>query len=349
MWRITFRDLVWRRRRFLIAAAATALVFTITLLLGGVTTAVRGETARIVASFQSDEWWMPAGITGPFSAGVAMREPLADDIAKQSGVRRADPVLLLASVMVDGDDVQNVNVVGRRAGGLGEPSLSSGRQSEADGEAVVDQSLGLHEGDTVTVAGHALIVVGVAKRVSYLFGTPTVFVPLGDAQKLGAAGEPVISAVVVQGHVSDPPPGMHQLDDARVRVDLARPIKSGIETIDMVRSLLTITALGIVGLIIYLSALERTRDVAVLKATGATGRFLATGLIAQGVALTLIAALAASGLANLLAPGFPLELELRRQEYMQLGVLAIVVGVVASLFGVRRAVAIDPALAFGSA
>jgi putative ABC transport system permease protein len=35
MWLVSLRDLQWRRRRFLIAVAATALVFAMSLLMAG--------------------------------------------------------------------------------------------------------------------------------------------------------------------------------------------------------------------------------------------------------------------------------------------------------------------------
>ena len=52
-------------------------------------------------------------------------------------------------------------------------------------------------------------------------------------------------------------------------------------------------------------------------------------------------------LANLLAPVFPFNIEIPTSAYLRLAVLALVVGLVATLAGLRQAVGVDPALAFG--
>ena len=55
------------------------------------------------------------------------------------------------------------------------------------------------------------------------------------------------------------------------------------------------------------------------------------------------------GTPGLIGPKFPLPCVVPGSAYVLLPVAAVLVGVVASGFGLRRAVTIDPALAFGSA
>ena len=106
-------------------------------------------------------------------------------------------------------------------------------------------------------------------------------------------------------------------------------------------------AVGIIASIVYLTALERTRDFAVLKATGSSNALLFGALLLQSIALSLAAAVVAVGLALLLAPLFPFQMSIDVSSYALLAVLAIVVGTLASLAGLRRAIGVDPALAFG--
>ena len=63
----------------------------------------------------------------------------------------------------------------------------------------------------------------------------------------------------------------------------------------------------------------------------------------------LIAAGLAVVCARLLQPTIPLPVTITANAYAALPLVAVVVGVVASLFGVRRAVRTDPALAFSGA
>ena len=67
----------------------------------------------------------------------------------------------------------------------------------------------------------------------------------------------------------------------------------------------------------------------------------------QAVLLSIGAAIIGIGIAALLGPTMPLPVSLTLHSYLLLPVIAIVVGIVASLSGLRRAVSVDPALAFG--
>jgi putative ABC transport system permease protein len=111
--------------------------------------------------------------------------------------------------------------------------------------------------------------------------------------------------------------------------------------------LLWIVAAMIIGSVIYLSALERGRDFAVMKATGSSSRSLLAGLSIQSVLLSLAAAVLAIGVARLLRPLFPIPLAIPMRAVLLLPLIALVVGLLASVSAIRRAVSVDPALAFG--
>jgi putative ABC transport system permease protein len=98
---------------------------------------------------------------------------------------------------------------------------------------------------------------------------------------------------------------------------------------------------------IYVSALERTRDFAVFKAVGVPTRSILGGLATQAVIVALLAALLGAGLSVLLGPLFPMRVDIPRLAFISLPVLAVGIGLLASVAGLRRAVTVDPALAFG--
>jgi putative ABC transport system permease protein len=111
--------------------------------------------------------------------------------------------------------------------------------------------------------------------------------------------------------------------------------------------LMWLIAAGIIGLIVYLSAIERMRDFAVFKATGAPTRLIVGGLMLQAVIVSLVAAVLAIGVSKLVGLGLPFPSELGAAGILQLVAISLVVGVLASLAGVRRALTTDPAVAFG--
>jgi putative ABC transport system permease protein len=300
----------------------------------------------VVERFQADTWVVREGGSGPFTSAAALPVTAADAVAALPGVERAEPVLLVRSG-IPGDPIHDVNLIGIRVGGMGEPEPSDGAQLSGPGEAIVDESLDLEPGDDFRLGGQTLRVVGVAGGISYTFGVPSVWVTIEDAQRVSIGGAPAASAVVVQGTLTEAPPGFELMDDDAVIDDLERPLARGTDSIDLILVLLTITAAGIVGLIVYLSTLEKMADLAVLKATGSSKRFMATGLAVQAVLLSIVSAIVSVGLAAVIGPAFPVPLEVRADTYARLLGLALSVGLVASLAGVWRAIRVDPATAFG--
>jgi putative ABC transport system permease protein len=347
MWLVSLRDLQWRRRRFIIAVVATALVFAMSLLMAGADAGLNSETRRIVDVVGADRWLVARGTSGPFTTVTAIPADAAAEVAKVPGVRRADPLVIFHSTLQRASGLKDVNVIGYRRGGLGAPPVASGRTAAATGEVVVDSRLGLHLGQTVDVGGHRLQVVGTANGVTYYFGGPTVFMPIPDAQALAFRGLPLAMTVVSKGVPQAVPPSLQAMTPAQVRTDLDRPSKNGKSTIQFLNTLLWLVAAGIIASVVYLSVLERLRDFAVFKATGASSGALYGGLALQAVLLSVTAALVATLIAHLLAPGFPFAVELRAVDVLRLLVVALVVGLAASVVGLRRAVGVDPALAFG--
>src|SRR5437660_19074 len=347
MWLVSLRDLQWRRRRFLIAVVATALVFAMSLLMAGADAGLTSETRRIVDVVGADRWLVAKGTSGPFTTVTAIPAETSSQVAALPGVRRADPLVIFHSTLRRTSGLKDVNVIGYQPGGLGAPPIASGRRPLADGEVVADILLGLKLGQTIDVGGHAARVVGTADGVTYYFGGPTLFMPITDAQNLAFRGLPLAMTIVTKGVPQTVPPSLQAMTLAQVRTDLDRPSKNGKATIQFLNILLWLVAAGIIASIVYLSILERQRDFAVFKATGASSAALYGGLALQAVLLSVTAALVAAGLAHLLQPGFPFALELTPVAVLRLLVVALAVGLLASLVGLRRAVAVDPALAFG--
>ena len=332
----------------LIAVLATSLVFALTLLLSGAGNGLRNEASRTVDSFGADAWLVPEGTSGPFTASSVLDASVADEVAGLDGVERADPFLYMRSTF-GAEDPVDVNVIGVRVGGVGEPRPDDGRAPSGPGEALVDADLDADVGDTIEVGGRPFRVVGVSRRDQLQLRRPDGLPPIEDVQALAFDGQPLATAVVIQGEVGADPTGLTILTNAEVVDDMRRPMASGLQTIDFINFLLWLIAAGIIGSIVYLSALERARDFAVMKATGAGNGPLLGGLALQALVLSGASAAVAVVLAKPLEAGFPFSIEVPSSAYVVLPLVAAAVGLVASLAGLRRAVRVDPAIAFGGA
>ena len=243
--------------------------------------------------------------------------------------------------------MEDINLFGYRLYGLGQPTATKGRLPQRSGEAIVDDSLGIGIGKTFDIAGHRSKVVGLAHGMTFNAGAPNIYMPIADAQAIAFEGRAIANAVLVRGRPGAVPDGLQVMGNEAVYQDLLRPIRNAVSAIDMVQFLLWIVAINIIGAVVYLSALERVRDFAVLKATGYSTRSLLAGLGVQAVVVSLSAVALSIGIAHILAPTFPLPVALQPKAMAILPVIGVAVGLIASLFGVRRAGAVDPAVAFG--
>jgi putative ABC transport system permease protein len=76
-------------------------------------------------------------------------------------------------------------------------------------------------------------------------------------------------------------------------------------------------------------------------------RSILAGLAMQAVIVAVLSALLGGVLSVLLGPLFPMRVDIPRIAFILLPIVAITIGVLASLAGLRRAVVVDPAMAFG--
>jgi putative ABC transport system permease protein len=345
---VSLRDLQWRRRRFMISVFATGLVFALAVLITGISASFHNEVGRAIKAFHADEWIVSNNATGPFTTPVLIPESTAATVVALNPGVAAEPLATLRFT-VHTSRVRDLNVIGAIPGKLGMPKIADGKPVVKSGDIVVDRSLGVPVGRKLTIGGLHFTVVGRTKGISYFAGTPVVFMSLHDAQDLSLGGQPLASSIVVKGHVTKLPPGTHSLTNAQTISDLRRPLKSATGTISILQYLLWIVAAGIIGSVLYLQAIERMRDFAVFKATGVTGRSLAVGLAFQAIVLAIASAIVAMILAYLLAPVMPMNVETPPSTFVVLPIVAVIVSLLASISGLRRAVGVDPALAFGGA
>jgi putative ABC transport system permease protein len=340
------RDLQWRLRRFAIAVVASGLALALALLLSGVSSGFDNEARRTVASFGADAWLVRSGSVGPFTAPAPFPAAWVGQVRRLPGVRAADPVAIF-SATTSTPHVRTLSMAGVVPGGVG--SRGAGADRVARGRAVVDGRLGLDVGDTLLANGRPFTVAGLTHGRTVFAATPTAVVTLADLQQVVWKGLPLATAVVLRGVPRSVPPRFTLLTNGEVREDLGRPVASAKQTISLISWLLWLVAGSIIGALLYLSALERLGQFAVLKATGVATRTLVAALLLQAVVAALAAAALAVALEELLAPAAAMPVEVSGTAYLILPLVSVAIAVVASLAALRRVVRVDPALAFAAA
>ena len=341
------RDMQWRRRRLVIAIISTGLVFAMTLVMTGLANGFRVEAQRTVDSIGVDTFVIKAGAAGPFLGATPFAQAELARVAASPGVVAAVPLACAASTVKDGTSRRNVTAFGAPEHGPGMPRIPEGRPPSTADEVAVSSTLGRQVGDELRVGAFTLRVVGIVPNSTAMAKMPNIFLTTEGVQRLAYNGQPMISSIAIEGTPRQLPDGFQAVDRAVGLSDLLRPLKVAWSSISIVAGLLWIVAALIVGSVVYLSALERLRDFAVFKAIGVPTRSILAGLALPAVIVTVLAAALGVIFSLLLGPVFPMLVVVPAYAYLALPAVAIVIGLLASLAGFRRAVAVDPALAFG--
>src|SRR6201993_616272 len=341
------RDMQWRRRRLVIAIISTGLVFAMTLVLTGLANGFRVEAQRTVDAMGVDAFVVKAGAAGPFLGATPFAQVDVARVAAEPGVVAAAPLATAASTIREGTATRNATAFGAPERGPGMPRIAEGQAPSAPDEVAVSSTLGRHVGDKLQVGAHVLRIVGIVANSTALAKMPNIFLTTQGLQQVAYNAQPMVTSIGVVGTPQHLPGGYQTYDREGAVKDLVRPLHVAVTSITIVAFLLWIVAALIVGSVVYLSALERVRDFAVFKAIGTRTRSIMAGLTLQALVVALLAAAVGVGLAPLMAPMFPMIVAIPVGAYVLLPVVAIVVGLLASLAGLRRVVAIDPALAFG--
>jgi putative ABC transport system permease protein len=342
-----WRDLLFRRRRVAIAVIGTALVLSLSLVMTGISASFRNEVRGGLRSFGADSWLRPAGASGVLISSTPFKVSSAPTAA-QLGVSRADPILFRSTSLGRGKNDQ-IAYFGIIRGGLGDPKPNRGSPLAKDGEVVLDAKLGRGIGDNITIAGGQFRVVGLVDNHSLLAGIPLAYMSLADAQQATYGGLDLANTFAIKGTPQSVPKGWAIDSQIAAETEMLQPLQKAIQTIDLMRALLWLVAALIVGSVMYLQSLERTRDFAVLKATGSSAWSIGGSLALQAVVLTLIASIVGIIVSVLIAPGFPMNVDIPIRAFVALPFVAVTIGLLASITGLRRSLKIEPAFAFRGA
>jgi putative ABC transport system permease protein len=345
---ITLADLVFRMRQFLIAIVGVGLVLAMALLMSGLAAGFRAEVVDTVDGVGATTWFLSPSDHGRVSAFVALPELDALSVAAEPGVTRAAPLLVVPDQVIHvGDAEVTVLLFGVVLHRLGDPAVVAGHQIDGPDQVVADRTTHVALDSRVVIGGRSFLVVGLVAHRTLTGGVPVLYMPLAGAQAAATGGQPIITAVVATGTPRAVPAGLVALPTSTVITDTVTQLGAAAASIINLRVLMWAIAAAIVASMLYVAALERKQDFAVLKALGSSSRALFASLVLESVVVTLLAAAVAEVLVNLLVVTVQQPLDITPGARAVLPLIAVVVGVVASVSALRRVTGADPAAAFG--
>ena len=338
---LTVRDLQHRAVRFGAVIAGTAVVLGLLFLMTGLVEQFHREPERTVDALGAEAWLVRDGVSGAFTAAATMPVETAELVGTE-----ASPLVVARHSITATSGQTDVVVIGYEAGALGEPEVVDGALPSSPEEVLVDESYGAGAGDEILLGESRFVVSGSTDGTTMFAGMPLVFMDIEAAQDLVYRGQPLATTILLGSLPDAAPDGFAVRTNDDIAADAMRPLDGAISSVNLTRILLWFVAAMMIGTMIYLSAIERRRDVAVLKAVGGSTVLLGSSVALQGVLTALAAAAIAAVLQLALVPVFPLEVTVPASAFVQVPVIAVLVSLLSGVVGLRKAVGTDPALAF---
>lgn len=351
---VALRDLRYARGRFALISIVIAMVALLVTFLSSLTAGLAHASTSAVTGLPADRlaFGMPSAEDAvDFTSSTVTREQWTG-WAGVPGVAAAEPLGVVTTRAGSDATTMAVTALGAEPGS----SLVPGGAPE-DGDVVLTrpaaEDLSVDVGDTLTLNGTTLTVGRIADRDDQLAHTPVVWLSLADWQQVGARGStggaPTATVIALRTDASvdlaaaDAEFGTSTVATPDARSAVASYQAENLSLTTIQAFLMAISAL-VVGAFFTVWTIGRQGDIAVLKALGATDRYLLRDAVGQAALLLIGAVALGTGLAallgTLLSGALPVVVG-PSTTLLPAGVL-IVVGLLGAAVAVARIARTDP-------
>ncbi|MFD6894049.1 ABC transporter permease [Rhodococcus sp. NPDC060086] len=371
---LALRELWFARTRFLLMGAVVALISVLMVILSGLSSGlvVDGVSALQRTPVQAFAFSEGTKTDSAFSRSVVTEEQ-ADAWRARPDVANAELFgNAIVNAKTDSGTPVDLTLFGIRPGSFLEPAASDGAPLGADTDIVLSDSArdaDVALGDTIIIdrLGTELTVVGFTADKRTFGHVDVAYVPLttwqeihagvelGEQTPAGAYSE--ASVVAIQG-VDGVLPDLAAGDAAAGTLtktleesfDSSPGYTAETMTMSMIQAFLYAISALVVGAFFTIWTVQRSREIAVLRAMGASTGFLLRDALLQAVLVLVgsvtVGVLIGLGLGSgLEGTGMPFALE--SGPILQGALLLIVLGLIGAAVAVVRIVRIDPLAALG--
>ncbi|MER5358591.1 ABC transporter permease [Streptomyces sp. NPDC002785] len=361
---VAWRDLRFAKGRFALMGTVVVLITLLVGLLSGLTAGLARENTSAVTGLNADHLAFaapPDGQSVSFTNST-VKESAWRSWAKQPGVSAAEPlgIRTLNAAAADGKHTAAVSAFGVEPDGRLAPD---GGAPVAKGKVVLSEQaaddLGAETGDRLRLGGTEVTVARVAGDASYSH-TPVVWTSLDDWQRFGADGSgralhATVIALTTTGD-ADLPAGDRAADTSTLSLEGSLTAIGSYQaengSLQMMRGFLYAISALVIGAFFTVWTIQRSGDVAVLKALGASTPYLLRDALGQAVVMlaigTGVGTALASGIGALVSGG-AVPFVLDAATVLVPAAVMIVLGAVGAALSIRRITAVDPLTALGSA
>ncbi|MFI8949893.1 ABC transporter permease [Streptomyces sp. NPDC053750] len=359
---VALRDLTFAKGRFALMGSVVVLITLLVGLLSGLTAGLARENVSAVTSLPADRiaFAAPSGGQDLSYANSTVTEAQWRQWAKAPGVRAAEPLGITTTRATAGDRSTGVSVFGVAPGSRLAPGDARIDDRTASMPPAAAGELGVRAGDTVTLAGRPLTVAVTDRDLSFSH-TPVVWTSLRTWQALAppTAGTDGPAATVIALDTSsgadlaatDRAAGTETVTrDASLSAIGSYTSENG--SLQLMRGFLFAISALVVGAFFTVWTIQRSGDIAVLKALGATTAGLLRDALGQAVVLlaggTLVGTAAAAAIGAAVS-GSAVPFVLTPATVLAPAAVMVLLGGLGAGLAVRRITSVDPLTALGSA
>ncbi|MFC7220190.1 ABC transporter permease [Streptomyces polyrhachis] len=359
---VAWRDLRFAKGRFALMGTVIVLITLLVGLLSGLTAGLGQQNVSAITSLPADRiaFGAPGEGTKLSYANSAVSERQWRRWSQAPGVRGAEPLGITTTRAGAGGRSAGVSVFGV---GPGSTLAPYGKQINA-GTAVLStgaaRDLGVKPGDGFTLAGQRLRVAAIGGD-AFFSHTPVIWTDLTvwrrTAPPTGTGNAPA-ATVIALSTIKNADVGA--LDKATgtktvTRDDSLAAIGSYTSengSLQLMRAFLFAISALVIGAFFTVWTIQRSGDIAVLKALGASTATLLRDALGQALVLlvggTALGTALAAGLGALLAGG-DVPFLLTASTVLLPAAVMVVLGALGAGLSVRRITSVDPLTALGSA
>ncbi|MDJ0462557.1 FtsX-like permease family protein [Streptomyces sp. H27-C3] len=356
---VAWRDLRFAKGRFALMGTVVVLITLLVGLLSGLTAGLARDNTSAVTSLPVDRLAFaapPEGQEVSFT-NSSVTESVWAKWARQPGVTGAEPLGIRTANAGAGDRTAAVAAFGVEP----DSGLAPGRDF-GSGQVVLSaraaDDLGIGSGDKIRIGDVEAEVAAVAGEDSYSH-TPVVWTTLDDWQRLGHSGttreEQATVVALTTGGGTDLAAGdaaagteTRTLEDSLGALASYRAENGSLQ---LMRGFLFAISALVVGAFFTVWTIQRSGDIAVLKALGASTGHLLRDALGQAVLMlcagTAMGTALAAGIGASAAGAVPFVLE--PATLLVPAAVMAVLGAAGAALSVRRITAVDPLTALGSA
>ncbi|MET9465317.1 ABC transporter permease [Streptomyces sp. NPDC006544] len=360
---VAWRDLRFAKGRFALMGSVVLLITLLVGLLSGLTAGLARENISALTGLPATTRVAFAAPTGdqkvsftnsqvPEKTWLAWRD--------QPGVTSAQPLGIRTTNAVSGDRTAAVSVFGVDPAGPLAPAGSGLTQGQVVlTEKAAKELGGLRPGSRLTIGPVEVTVAAVSGTAAHSH-TPVVWMDLGDWQRVGNPGtspDPLATVVALDGKggvdwaAGDEAAGTEArtVDDALSAIG-SYTSENG--SLQLMRGFLFAISALVIGAFFTVWTIQRSGDIAVLKALGASTPYLLKDALGQAVVMLAIGTGAGTALAagiGALISGGAVPFVLEPATVLVPAAVMIALGALGAALSIRRITAVDPLTALGSA